>query len=130
MAIVQPRTALNKLFSALCFSSLSIAEYNRLPIGADMINIGQFWLSSKKYGLLNMVSSAVIWSLWKLRNDLCFQRVGWKSMDVLLFKIHGLLQNWKILCPVEKEILDGYLKDIKSTARQVSWLPFVNKADV
>ena len=64
-----------------------------IHVGVDIITIGKFWLSHKKNSLVNMITSAVPWSIWKLRNELCFQRTGWKSMDILFYKIHGLLQN-------------------------------------
>ena len=38
----------------------------------SMLNIGKFWLSNKRHCIVNMITSAVIWSVWKLRNDLCF----------------------------------------------------------
>lgn len=41
-------------------------------VGENLVNIGTFWLSNKRHCLLNMVTSAVIWSVWKLRNDFCF----------------------------------------------------------
>jgi hypothetical protein len=56
-----------------------------VTVGNDLAVIGQFWLSNKRNGLLNIVTSAVLWSIWKLRNELCFQRIGWKSMEILFF---------------------------------------------
>jgi hypothetical protein len=45
-------------------------------------------------------------------------------MDVLLYRIHGLLQNWTVLCRVDKrELLNGFLREIKSAAKMVLWLP-------
>jgi len=41
--------------------------------------------------------------VWKLRNDLCFQRNGWKGMEMLLCRIAGLLMNWMVLCPADKK---------------------------
>lgn len=97
-------------------------------VGFDIANIGKFWLSNKKYVLLNMVTSAVLWSIWKLRNEICFQRSGWKSMEVLLFKIVGLLQNWIVLCPADKkELLNNLLKEIRASAKRILWLPDVVK---
>jgi hypothetical protein len=31
----------------------------------------------KKFGVINIVTSAVCWSLWKLRNSMIFQEVFW-----------------------------------------------------
>ena len=60
-------------------------------VGENMANLGKYWLSNKKHCLVNMVSSAVIWSIWKLRNDLYFQNIGYKSMEMLLFRVTGFL---------------------------------------
>ena len=76
-----------------------------------------------------MVTSVVLWSIiWKLRNECCFQRIGRKSMEVLLYRIHGHLKNWKVLCPGDKtNLLDGYLEKIKVAAKMVRWLPGIQK---
>ena len=68
-----------------------VADLLGIQVGGDIVSIGQFWLSEKKYSVINMITSAVLWSIWKLRNELCFQRSGWKSMEVSFYKILGLL---------------------------------------
>jgi hypothetical protein len=45
-------------------------------VGSDIIEIGKFWLSPKKYVLVNIITVVVLWSIWKLRNEICFQRIG------------------------------------------------------
>ena len=62
-----------------------ISDILGIQVGVDIITIGKFWLSHKKNSLVNMITSAVLWSIWKLRNELCFQRTGWKSMDILFY---------------------------------------------
>jgi hypothetical protein len=52
-------------------------------IGVNFESLAGFWLCNKKFGVTNMISSAVCWSLWKLRNCLCFQGVDWVSMRML-----------------------------------------------
>jgi hypothetical protein len=105
-----------------CWSLFS--EILSIPMGNNIFNVGKYWLSSKRYVVVNMVTSAVIWSIWKLRNELCFQKIGWKDMEVLLFKILGILKSWVVLCPGDKkEILSGYKEEIKESARRVRWLP-------
>lgn len=106
-----------------CWCIISdILGYN---VGGSMLDVGKYWLSNKKCCLVNMVSSAVIWSIWKLRNDLCFQRCGWRGMEMLLCRISGLLENWTVLCPVDKrEVLGEYISKIKSAARMTMWMPY------
>jgi hypothetical protein len=48
-------------------------------MGNNIVDVGKYWLSSKIYIVVNMVTSAVIWSIWKLRNELCFQKIVGKA---------------------------------------------------
>jgi hypothetical protein len=103
-----------------------ISELIGCRVGEDMINIGKFWLSNKNHCVLNMITSATIWSIWKLRNDLCFQRQGWKGMDMLLFRISGLLQNWIVLCPPDKKMsLEIFISKMKKASGEILWLPYM-----
>ena len=43
-----------------------------VQLGGSLESIGKFCLSNKRNGVLNMFTSATLWSLWKLRNDICF----------------------------------------------------------
>jgi hypothetical protein len=49
-------------------------------------------------------------------------------MEMLLFRISGLLQNWMILCPVDKKpLLMDCIDKIKMAAGTILWLPYVNQ---
>jgi len=105
-----------------------VSDVLGFQVGGSMLDIGKFWLSDKRHCVTNMITSAVIWSIWKLRNDLCFQRIGWRSMEMLLFRISGLLQNWMVICPVDKKAsLKYFIDKIKLTASRILWLPYVNQ---
>jgi hypothetical protein len=43
-----------------------------METGADYESVVKMWLCNKKCGAANMVTSAVCWSLWKLRNAMIF----------------------------------------------------------
>jgi hypothetical protein len=46
-------------------------------------------------------------------------------MEMLLCRISGLLENWTVLCPVDKrEVLGEYISKIKSAARMTMWMPY------
>lgn len=95
-------------------------------VGEYMVVIGKFWISNKKYCILNMITSTIIWSIWKHRNDICFQNIGWRSMEMLLYRIIGLLLNWTALWPEDKQgSLMEYINKIKIVVGRVFWLPNV-----
>jgi len=41
-----------------------------------------------------VISSAVLWSLWKLRNEICFQGVFWLGTKMVLIRIAKMLRGW------------------------------------
>jgi hypothetical protein len=43
-----------------------------MQIGESYESIAKLLLCNKKFGITNMVTSVVCWSLWKLRNSICF----------------------------------------------------------
>lgn len=40
-----------------------ISEILGCNIGSDIVDVGKYWLSNKKFFLLNMITSAVFWSI-------------------------------------------------------------------
>jgi hypothetical protein len=66
-------------------------------IGTDFESVARWWLCDKNFKVLNICTTAVMWSIWKLRNEICFQGVKWMGMQVLLFKCAQMLRSWKIL---------------------------------
>lgn len=55
-----------------------------VDIGCDYESVAKYWIANKKHLITNVVSSVVLWSLWKLRNELCFQGVVWLGMKMVL----------------------------------------------
>jgi hypothetical protein len=61
-----------------------------------------------------MISSAALWAIWKVRNNICFQNSQWKDMREILGRIAALLQYWTILCPENKrESLVTFITDLR-----------------
>jgi hypothetical protein len=52
-----------------------ISQVAGFELGSNYESIAKLWLCNKKFGVINIVSSAVCWSIWKLRNCLSFQGV-------------------------------------------------------
>jgi hypothetical protein len=94
-----------------------ISQVIERSMGGGFENIGSHWLCNKKFVMFNMISSAALWALWKFRNDMCFQNVQWRNIGVILGKVSGLLQNWIILCPMEKrDTLNGFITGLRQLA--------------
>jgi hypothetical protein len=57
------------------------SEILNFQLGWDFESVAKLWLQNKKYKFVNIVTSAMLWTLWKFRNDLVFQgaraRLGW-----------------------------------------------------
>ena len=74
---------------------VEVCEAIALNIGVDFLSIGNMWLCNKMFLVCNMVTSAVLWSIWKLRNNICIQNAVWdKSWGPPAEDcIHGKLAN-------------------------------------
>jgi hypothetical protein len=57
-----------------------LSDIFNIPIGSDFLYVVRWWISNDKNGVLNIFSSAVLWSLWTLRNEFCFQGRAWSSL--------------------------------------------------
>jgi hypothetical protein len=50
-----------------------ISQIIGFEIGPNFESVARCWLcNNKKFGIVNMITSAMFWSVWKLRNSLCF----------------------------------------------------------
>src|SRR4051812_28952163 len=59
--------------------------------------VAEFWLSEKKNSTVNLVSSAILWSLWKHRNSMIFDNVSWISINQIWKGIQRTLIFWMVL---------------------------------
>ena len=104
-----------------CVVAGTIWDLISQALGTDLRSftaVASKWLSNKKFAAINIVSSAVLWSLRKLRNDICFQNTAWRDLRLLLWKVVKLMQNWQILCPpLLLEDLQSYITIIREMAR-------------
>jgi hypothetical protein len=39
----------------------------------DFESMAKWWIRGKKFDSVNVIYAAVLWAIWKLRNNLCFQ---------------------------------------------------------
>jgi hypothetical protein len=92
---------------------IRISEVVSRDVGVCFESIGLCWLSEKKFLTINMITSAALWALWKLRNEMCFQNRAWRNMGRLLMRVVSLIQNWIILCP------EGRREELKTYSMQL-----------
>ena len=50
-------------------------------MGDGFESIGTFWLSNKRFVVINIISAV---APWKTRNDVCFCNASWRNMQELL----------------------------------------------
>jgi hypothetical protein len=79
---------------------------------------------------MNVFSSTVIWTLWKTRNDMCFQGACWKSLENLLGRCARLLRNWILLSkPGEVTKLEAWAKEMVIRSASPPRLPWIQERD-
>ena len=58
----------------------------------NLLGLHQIWLS--KNFTHSITTTAFLWSLWKSRNDMCFQEKKWSSLAVVWDRAISLLRSW------------------------------------
>lgn len=96
-----------------------------LELGNDFESIARFWIANKRHKLTNIISSAVLWSIWKLRNETCFQGAVWMGMKSILLKIVRMLRRWMVLfgqdVGLQVEEFAGQLEFKASSPPRIQW---------
>ena len=75
----------------------TISELVGTPVGADFESVARWWISNKNFFALNTTCTAALWSLWKLRNDMCFQGKAWPGVKDIWRRMVLELDQWKVL---------------------------------
>ena len=74
-----------------------IHELFGVQVGNDFESVARWWISNSKNSALNVVCTAILWALWKLRNDMCFQGKTWPGVKDIWRRVAVDLEQWRIL---------------------------------
>lgn len=102
-----------------------ISQILAVHIGADLESVAKWWICNNNHMVLNMVPTAVMWSLWKEMNDLCFERKNWIGVQVVWRRITQMLRKWRIFCKdTQKPAMNHIVCLLESNTRealQLEW---------
>jgi hypothetical protein len=100
-----------------------ISKMTGVKLQVNLLLVSSMWICEKTQQIPNIVHAAVLWSIWKIRNDLCFNGSRWSSMQVVFLKVGYTLARWKILCPEgKKSELERTMEALELLARQAPQL--------
>jgi hypothetical protein len=88
------------LFFECCVAQLlwkTVSEISALPLIKDFESLDMIWVRRKKFRVHNVLTSAVIWSIWKTRNNLCFQGAVWTKVEAMLGMCAKFLRSWTVI---------------------------------
>ena len=74
-----------------------IHEMFGVHAGNNFEFVARWWISNKNNSALNVVCIAILWALWKLRNDMCFQRKTWPGVKDIWRRVVVDLEQCRIL---------------------------------
>ena len=120
---------IHHLFFDCCVASTlwkHVSDIFGVQIGSNFESVARWWVSNKRNCVLNTVGAALLWNLWKLRNEICFLGKLWKDERVALNKIAQALKSWRPLYKAGHEeeynrainrIAEKSLQPLRLTAR-------------
>ena len=103
-----------------------LSEIFHISLGVNFESVARWWVSNRKYKVMNCFSAALMLCLWKFRNEMCFQGKGWKGEKIILQKLCNMVKKWRILFSEgDLELLDQVLTSLYSKLAQPLGLPNV-----
>lgn len=67
-------------------------------VGTYFDTVARWWISESKNSVLNIFTPAVMWAIWTIRNEMCFQGLKWPGVEVLSRNLLSTIRSWKPLC--------------------------------
>jgi hypothetical protein len=80
------------------------------------------WIRDRKCKFVNIVNAVVLWSLWRTRNNMCFQDSRWPGTRRILEFCARSIRSWSLLVQ-EPEVLEGWAMELagRSVPLQLAW---------
>uniref|UniRef100_A0ACD5V946 Uncharacterized protein n=1 Tax=Avena sativa TaxID=4498 RepID=A0ACD5V946_AVESA len=89
----------NHIFFECVVATAAWKEVGRItgniPVNIEMI--ADRWEKNKLFKVENVMYAAIMWSIWLIRNDLCFKRAIWPGMQEIWRRCAYNLVQWGIL---------------------------------
>ena len=84
-----------------------IFDISNKRAGMSIDDMLAWWLNNKNHPADCLLHSPVLWTLWKYRNDICFNHVPWLGIQVLWRKTATILSSWMVRCsgPVKEKVM-------------------------
>jgi hypothetical protein len=111
------------LFFDCCVANVLCSEISEalgMVVNPDFESVAKMWLLGKNFQHINVCTAAVLWSIWKLRNEFIFQGRSWSGIGELLRRCARMVQDWSMLSKCE----DGaHLEELANVLGMRSRLP-------
>ena len=67
------------------------------PLGGNLESIASLWIAGKSLDHVNAFCAAVLWAIWKHRNNMIFNGVPWISLKQIWLIVSKLVRKWKLI---------------------------------
>jgi hypothetical protein len=92
----------------------------------DFESIVRLWLNDKKYKFVNILNAVVLWSLWKTRNNMCFQVSQWRGTRRILAMCASSLRSWCLLLQ-EPGVLEQWARELEGRSARLLRITWTGK---
>lgn len=67
------------------------------PLGAHLESIASLWVAGKPLDHVNTICSAILWAIWKHRNNMIFNGVPWISVKQIWWMTLNFIRKWRLI---------------------------------
>jgi hypothetical protein len=101
-----------------------VSEFLGIVVGDNFGSMAKLWVMGSKFKLINVCTTVVLWSIWKIRNDICFQVAQWMGMKKVLGLCGATLKNWSMLTREDAGQLLNWAEELELRSMQqprITW---------